>query len=196
MSIQIKRLTPEMKDDYLHFFDVTPHWHYVSEERCYCVCWCAVDHRIQPDFSTAEKRRELAAEYIQKGYLQGYLAYEGSKVVGWCNANTKADCRNCISCLYYMPQTLQDENEKKVKSVFCFMISPEMHRKGIATKLLEQVCIDAVNEGFDYIEAYPQRAFTDVALDYMGPAEMYSKCGFSIVQELGDDRVLMRKILK
>jgi GNAT superfamily N-acetyltransferase len=195
MNIQIKKLSPELTEDYLHFFDVTPHWHNIEEERCYCVCWCSADHRVQPDFSTAEKRRELAAEYIQKGYLQGYLAYLDGKVVGWCNANTKADCLNCVSCLFYM-KSLQEDITENVKSVFCFVIAPEMQHKGVATKLLEHVCHDAAKEGFDYIEAYPQREFTDPANDYMGPAEMYRKCGFTLYKEIGEDRLMLRKKLR
>lgn len=64
MNIEIKKLTPTLTEDYLNFFDVTPHWDNIDEQKCYCVCWCSADHRVQTDFSSAEKRRDLAAQYI------------------------------------------------------------------------------------------------------------------------------------
>ena len=30
MNIEIRRLTPELADDYVHFFDITPHDEYVD----------------------------------------------------------------------------------------------------------------------------------------------------------------------
>ncbi len=40
MNIQIKKLTPVLLNDYLHFFDTTPHHTNKPEDRCYCVGWC------------------------------------------------------------------------------------------------------------------------------------------------------------
>ena len=67
----------------------------------------------------------------------------------------------------------------KVKSVFCFVIAPEMQRMGIATRLLERVCKDATAEGVDFVEAYPNRKSRNVSRDFVGPLAMYEKCGFS-----------------
>ncbi|MBE0410527.1 MAG: GNAT family N-acetyltransferase, partial [Anaerolineales bacterium] len=70
-----------------------------------------------------------------------------------------------------------------------------MRRKGIAKLLLERVCQDAVQDGFDFVEAYPNKAFTNEAEDYMGPAEMYKKSGFTVHYETAQQFV-MRKHLK
>lgn len=42
MNIEIKRLSPQLVDDYLHFFDVTPHSEKPDNDdcKCYCVWWC------------------------------------------------------------------------------------------------------------------------------------------------------------
>ena len=90
MNISIKRLTPELTEDYLHFFDVTPHDDNIDEHKCYCVCWCSADHRVETDFLSRNKRRELARQYVKDSVIQGYLAYDGDRAVGWCNANTKS----------------------------------------------------------------------------------------------------------
>lgn len=196
MEINIKKLTPELVEDYLYFFDTTPHDDGIDENKCFCECWCSADHRVETDFSSAAKRRELARQYVIKGMIQGYLAYQDSKVVGWCNANTKSECQNCISWLRFMQSIECDDSFLKVKSVFCYVIAPEMQRKGIATKLLERVCVDAKKEGFDIVESYPKKEFVSAARDFMGPASMYKKMGFTICKELGQDKVIMRKSLK
>jgi GNAT superfamily N-acetyltransferase len=195
MNIEIKKLTPEIALDYLHFFDTTPHDDFVDENKCYCVCWSSADHRIETDFSTVDKRRELAYQYVNSGILQGYLAYHGDRVVGWCNANTKSNCQNCISWLRFMQSIDKDESNLKVKSVFCFVIAPEMQRQGIASKLLERVCADAEIDGFDIVESYPKKEFSSVATDFMGPAAMYERLGFTVYKEINNE-VIMRKSLR
>lgn len=193
--MEIKRLTPELADDYLHFFDTTPHDDGIEENKCYCECWSSADHRVETDFSSVEKRRELAGQYVRNGMIQGYLAYQGGEVVGWCNANTKAECFHCSSWLRFMQSVERDDVSLKVKAVFCYVIAPKMQRKGIATKLLERVCTDAKADGFDFVESYPNREFIDVARDFTGPAAMYEKMGFTEYKELSRDRVIMRKRL-
>lgn len=196
MDIEIKRLTPELVDDYVKFFDETPHDDNVDEHKCYCVCWCNVDHRVETDFSSAGKRRNLAIQYVQNGNIQGYLAYCGDKVVGWCNANTKSDCLYCSSWLRFMQafNAVETDKNSRVKSVFCFVIAPEMRRKGISKLLLERVCEDAAKEGFDVVEAYPNKEFIDIARDFKGPKKLYEDSGFTAYCEV-ENSVIMHKRL-
>lgn len=114
-----KKLTPELVEDYLHFYDTTPHDDGMDE-----------------------------------------------------NTNTKSECGNCISWLSFMQSVESDDPGLKVKSIFCYVIAPEMQRKGIATKLLERVCMDAQMDGFDVVESYPKKEFVSVARDFMGPSSM------------------------
>ena len=193
MEIEIRRLTPALADDYVHFFDITPHDEYIDEHKCYCVCWCADDYEGK-DFSTAEKRRAAAHHYVGEGILQGYLAYYKGIPVGWCNANTRNDCLRCCSWRMFMKDVPVDETEK-VKSIFCFVIAPQMQRQGIASQLLERVIQDAKADDFDVIEAYPNICFSSTAADFMGPAAMYEKQGFDVIRRI-DQKFIMRKKLK
>ncbi len=193
MEIEIKRLSPELADDYVHFFDITPHDEYVDAHKCYCVCWCADDYEGK-DFSTAEKRRAAAHRYVQDGIIQGYLAYHEGIPVGWCNANTKADCLKCCSWRMFMKDVHVDTHEK-IKSVFCFVIAPQYQRQGIASLLLERVLDDAKKDGFDAVEAYPNQSFSSVAADFMGPAAMYEKHGFLTLAQT-EQKYVMRKVLR
>ena len=195
MDIIIKKLTKELAEDYVHFFDTTPHDYNVDEHKCYCVCWCS-DESEGKDFSTREKRKFYANKYVKENILQGYLAYHNNKIVGWCNANTKSDCLKCIGWRRNMKTFSTDESTPniKIKSIFCFTIAPEMKRKGIATKLLERVCQDAANDGFDFVEAYPKKEFEN-DVDFSGPIEMYKKNGFVVFYET-EKNFAVRKQLK
>ena len=141
MDIEIKRLIPELADDYVHFFDITPHDAYVDAHKCYCVCWCADDFEGK-DFSTAQKRRAAAHTYVQQGIITGYLAYHEGKPVGWLNANVKADCLKCCSWRMFMKDVSVDPSEN-IKSIFCFVVAPHMQRQGIASMLLDRAICDA-----------------------------------------------------
>ncbi len=57
MNVEIKRLVPALKEDYVAFFDATPHDQNINEHKCCCVCW-ASDEWKGKDFSTALKRRK------------------------------------------------------------------------------------------------------------------------------------------
>lgn len=196
MDIKIRKLTPDLAEDYVHFFDITPHDDNVDEHKCYCVCWCNDDGEGK-DFSTVEKRRKFALQYVKSNNIQGYLAYNGDTVVGWCNANTKSDCLKCESWRRFMSYVpLEDPNmNTKVKSIFCFVIAPEMKRKGIATLLLERVCKDAIQEGFDFVEVYPYKEYSYQSSDFGGHFEMYRKSGFHVSLE-AEQSFVMRKQLK
>lgn len=192
MSIIIKKLTPELVEDYLHFFDITPHSTGKEEHRCYCVCWASTDSTFE-DCTTALKRRSVAEKYIKNHFLQGYLAYSGDSVIGWCNANTKSDCYESVSWKMFMKEIKKDD--RKIKSVFCFAIAPEFRGKGIASMLLKKVCEDAENDGFECVEAYPNTTYIDEEQDFMGPLNMYEKLGFVLDYEAGS-RSVMTKALR
>lgn len=195
MNIEIRKLTPELIPDYIDFFDNTPHATGKEEHKCYCIWWCNDDLEGK-DFSTVEKRRKIAIQYINGNNIRGYLAYCNNKVVGWCNANTKAECLKCYCWRRFMGavQIEEDKNER-VKSVFCFAVAPEMRGKGIAGLLLERVCEDARKDRFDYVEAYPNKQFVNMEEDFMGPLSMYTKIGFELSYET-EDKYIMRKALK
>ena len=191
MEIEIRKLTPELVDDYVKFFDITPHSTGIEEHRCYCVCWASTKGNLE-ECATAAQRREVAKRYIKNHFLQGYLAYHENKVVGWCNANTKFECYECISWQMSMNDIRKDD--KRVKSVFCFAIAPEYQRKGIGSRMLEKVCEDAKNDGFEYVEAYPNAEFIDTEQDFMGPVSMYEKLGFTLSYETSTKKVMVKTL--
>lgn len=197
MNIEIVKLTPEHAEEYIHFFDTTPHDDLDPANTCYCVSWCSDDHRAMTEYPSREERRKMAAQYVESGKIQGYLAHADGKPVGWCNANTRSECRYCGGWLFSMPEVsgLELDQNDRVKSIFCFLIAPEMKRRGIAKQLLEYVCRDAAECGFDYVEAYPQKDMADERMHFMGFVDMYKDLGFHVYAET-KDKFVMRKQLR
>lgn len=84
MNIKIRKLTPDLAEDYVRFFDTTPHDDLVDEHKCYCVPWCTDDSSGDYEarhLSSAQKRRDRAIWNIESNGIQGYLAYCENKVV-------------------------------------------------------------------------------------------------------------------
>jgi len=199
MNIEIKKLTPGLAEAYARFFDVTPHDdHTVKDELpCYCVTWRTDDTYVCDEngnwnhwFRTREERRERAVEFIKSGSLQGYLAYDDGEIVGFMNAN--AECKGCVDYLRNYWPIEEHRTDIKVKSIFCFVVAPEMQRKGIATLLVKRLCEDAADEGLDFVEAYSN---INIANDGRGPVAMYEKCGFVKYAER-EGYAVVRKALK
>jgi len=196
MDIEIRKLTPGLAEDYVRFFDATPHSERPDNFKCYCVMWCSDNHHVlNRKFLPSEKiRREHAVKYVKKNILQGYLAYCDGKAVGWCNANAKSDCLKCFGWRDVQNSMPTGDAGEKVKSVFCFAIAPEMRRQGISNLLLERVCLDAARDGFDFVEGYPKKKFANEADDFKGPAELFRKNGFSVYCETADHLVMRKEI--
>jgi Acetyltransferase (GNAT) family. len=81
--------------------------------------------------------------------------------------------------------TGEADPNNKVKSVFCFMIAPAAQRKGVATRLLERVIIDATNDGFELIETYPKKDFVSLSRDFYGARSDVQEIRFHCLFRIG-----------
>ncbi|MCL1952541.1 MAG: GNAT family N-acetyltransferase [Oscillospiraceae bacterium] len=195
MDIEIRKLTPGLAEDYARFHDATPYRGPEGVIHCYCVSWRSGGWSGKDGhwFEPREERRAKAIEFVKAGYIQGYLAYRGDEIVGWCNANT--DCRECADYLRSFWPIGEPRADIKIKSIFCFLIAPEMQRQGVATQLIERVCRDAADNGFDFVEACVEKNPRKGATDFMGNLALYEKCGF-VKYAKAKDMIVMRKALK
>jgi hypothetical protein len=56
--------------------------------------------------------------------------------------------------------------------------------------------VEAIAEdGFDFVEAYPDKEITAKSEDFVGYADMYKKIGFTVYHET-KQKLIMRKPLK
>lgn len=193
-GLTIVRLSPDVLEDYLYFFEHVAHTDYPEWDRCYCLDYCATDDREEAKslFLDADVRREYAIRYVKEGIMQGYLAYMDGQAVGWCNANDRA---RCVRCAGYDEMIRDREDDGlRVKSIFCFTVAPAMRGKHIATAMMERVIADAAEEGYDAVEGYPDKEAADVYDNFPGHQAFYRKFGFEVVGE-GEGRLIVQKRL-
>ena len=192
-NIEIKRLTPELCGDWVKFFDDIAFKDHEEWAFCYCLEG-HLDRKTQEEWTNSMERRQKAMELIQNGEMQGYLAYEDGIVIGWCNVNNRKNYRYLMTMFEEIGyQTEQDDN-LKIKSIFCFLVAPQYRGRGVAQNLLDKVCEEALKEGYKYIETYP---FADRGFEfqYHGTQKMYERNNFTEVADFEFIKV-MRKALK
>jgi len=184
MNIEIRKLSPDLIDDYLDFFDNSAFSDGSDFAGCYCV-WYYWTNELEKEHSSCPQnmknsfKRNLAINYIRQGKLNGFLAYSYGRVIGWCNAGLRQNYDR-LSCKNN-PDLWIDYDNEKVMSIVCYLVSPNMRGKGVATELLKAVCKYAQEDRYDYIEAYPV-INEDGSPHYHGSFTMYEKQGFKIVK--------------
>lgn len=196
MDIEVYKLTPERLNDFLYFFENVAHTDNKEWDRCYCISYCAAhNNRTKKNFLDPDVRKLAAINYINKGLMQGYLAYADGNVIGWCNANDRNDCMHCYGWKNHIASFSVDRKSKeRVKSIFCFTVAPDFRGKGVASAMLEKVIADAKNDGYEYLEAYPNKQEADMYYSYVGPLKLYEKYGFELYTETKWRLVLRKKL--
>lgn len=191
-KLVIRPLSSELCEDWLHYFEKIAFQDHEDWAFCYCLEG-HLDRKTNEQWTDPKKRREKAIELIRTGEMQGYLAYLGSNVVGWCNVNDRRNYRYLTEMFREIGYRTEEAADTKVKAIYCFLIAPGYRGKGIAQSLLDRVCEDAVRDGYAYIEAYP---FADEKFEfpYHGTFKMYERNGFAEAANLEYVKV-MRKIL-
>lgn len=176
MNIQFKKLTPELTEDFLYFFET----HAFSDHEEWAGCYCLESHVIGEEKCTVrEKRRQKAIELIDSGIMNGYLLYDDTGVVGWVNAGDKADYQPICENTEFQTDNCQ---KGRIKILYCIDIAPHIRGRGIANLIFEKVIGDAKAEGYSYVEGYP---YVDEAdpYQYKGPLKLYKKYGFEICRK-------------
>ena len=195
MNVVIKKLDNSLIEEYIHFhknvaFTDNPEW-----AGCYCV-WYHWNHELDKERSEFENKggtefkMHLARRMIEKGQLQGYLAFIDNEVVGWVNTNNRNNY--CKLSKNHAPKIWDGYNNEVVQSILCFTIAPNFRRKGLSGLLLDKIINDAKNENLDFIEVYPGTGEADER-SYRGTLSVYQRRGFT---QLKNDPETMRLYLK
>lgn len=197
MKFEIKKLSIEMASDYIDLFEKRGFIDGDINKGCYCV-WHYWTNQHENERSKLPKneqafvKRNFAIKLIQECKLKGFVAYLDDRMVGFCNADFKEN--------YYRLSRKNnpdlwvglDENDK-VLSVVCYVVDVNMRGKGVATALLEGVCKYAVENEYDYIEAYPSlNEFSSTHCG--GPFSMYAKKGFSLIDSHITEKIARKKL--
>ena len=186
-AIIIKALSPELKQDFLRFFDGTAFSDNPKWSSCYCQCFYEDHSVVKWSERTAPQNRSLACERIESQAMQGYLAYSDGSPVGWCNAAPRA-----------LLHALDDEptpDAEHVGAIICFLVEPSHRGRGVARQLLEAACEGLRSQGLRIAEANPRTASTSAEENHFGPLNLYLSAGFTVHREDEDGSVYVRRTL-
>jgi GNAT superfamily N-acetyltransferase len=186
-AVQVHALSAERMSDFFRFFDGEAFQDNPKWGSCYCQCFYEDHSKIEWGKRTAAVNRDFACNRIGSGQMQGYLAYAGTEVVGWCNAAP----RKLLHALD--PEPI--ENADEVGTILCFLVSPRMRGQGIASALLAAACEGFRSHGLLYAEANPRPLAKSAADNHFGPLSMYLASGFDVGRTDSDGSVWVRKKL-
>lgn len=186
-NLVIRRLTPELRDDFLHYFEGAAFADNPKWKSCYCQ-FLYVDHgKVNWGARTADENRADACDRIACNRMQGLLAYRDGRVVGWCNAAPRALLDS------FADEPIPDADE--VGQITCFVVARDHRRTGVARALLDEACAMLREQGLRVAEANPSRVASSDAENHFGPLSLYLSAGFSIVREQDDGLVIVRRPL-
>lgn len=179
MEIRLKKLTRDMTEEYLLYFDRIAFAGHEEWEGCYCLeSHLLREENESLDFKDKrDARREKAKELVESGIMQGYLLYDGEQSIGWCNAGDKTDYAPIMAYADFHTMELKPG---LVKIIYCIELAQDYRGKGITHLIVDEVCRDAKKDGYRYVESYP---FSDKNFEfqYHGPKYLYEKHGFETV---------------
>jgi len=188
-DVEIVRLRPELRDDYLRFFDSEAFADNPTWASCYCVSYTLNTPPADFDERTAAENRAQRAAQIERGEASGVLAYAGGKVVGWCHAAP----RTALPLLDGTPG-FEAEDAATTGAIVCYVIAPAYRGQGLARRLLDSACELLRERGLRRVDAYPPAAAGTDAGSYHGRLGMYIDAGFERVRDAGR-YVVVRKAL-
>ncbi|MCH5287473.1 MAG: GNAT family N-acetyltransferase [Christensenellaceae bacterium] len=197
MQIEVRRLNRDMAEEYIRYFDHRAFADGNPEKGCYCVWHHWTDRHehersLMPENQRPSCKREYARKLIEDGTLNGFAAFDGDQMIGFCNADLKDHYFRLSRENNAASWTGADEKDR-ILSIVCYIVAPDWRRKGVAKALLDGACRYARENGYDHVEGYPPRgAFSE--RDCGGSLSMYVNAGFEIIDVPGG--VIARKSLK
>lgn len=172
MEYTIKPLTPDLSPvfaDYLGGLDFghSPHW---------ATCFCRFYHTncSSADWQgrAGEENRTEAIAAIAAGTMEGLLAFDGDKCIGWCNAN------DVERFLRFEDDFDHLTKGKKVGCVICFVIHPAYRGRGVARSMLKEAVRVFKAKGYAAVLALPVESEAGSEKRYRGTLNMYRELGF------------------
>ncbi len=161
---------------------------------CYCQYWqFEGDHREWQN-RCANERDENAralAEQLSLGSLNGFVAVDGAKIVGWARLEKPSKMAKLYDGRLYRGLPCFDGERAKVRTIACFLVDPTLRRRGVASSLLAHMKQFAREAQLEALEAFPRGA-ADVSDEeqWMGPLSMLKSSGFLTIRDFGPYPVL------
>ena len=185
-AIDVERLTPARRDDFLRFFDHergpafadNPEW-----AKCYChfyhvpkaIAWNSLDGFANRTAMTAR---------IEAAEMDGFLAYSADEVVGWLNAQPIMRLPHCFARMGIAapPREVAPES---AAAIVCFVVAPRWRHRGVARSLLAGALASFEARGIRVVDAFPFKSGESTAATdhYHGPLSLFRDAGFEVLAE-------------
>jgi GNAT superfamily N-acetyltransferase len=171
-------------------------------ERIGSACYCRYFHfegdknewQARLAFEPEKNRAELV-ERAARPPLAGVVAFAGEDACGWMKLEPAAAVPKLYAQRPYRALPQLAGPRSGVWVVGCFLVAPEVRRRGVARGLLRAGIELARAQGAHALEAFPRRAegVRDEEL-WTGPLALFMSESFAIVQEQTQYPVLRRML--
>lgn len=185
-EIVVRRLKPELLDDYLRFFDKDAFTDFPYWSGCYCGFYETSGEEWDATAKAGPAHRAAKAERISSCKALGLLAYVDDKVVGWCNAQLRS---NFVNMRRY--SVAINNPDERVGSIMCFLVAPNYRRIGVCTALVNAACEMFRSLSLEAAEGYPTTSPAKSSWEvpwaeenYKGPLSIFLNNGFKIHRQL------------
>jgi GNAT superfamily N-acetyltransferase len=170
-SIEVRRFEPSRRDD---FFGI--HCDANGAGHCFCVAWWV------PTWDgwarrTAGENRDLRERLLQLGEYDGYLLYADGVPAMWAQVGPRDRLTKVTTQFGLAP-------DPHTWAISCFQSAPSHRRRGLASRLLDEILRDLPGRGARRVEAYPKRG-EDLEPDdlWNGPESMFRAAGFRVARD-------------
>ena len=169
MALSIRRYAADTEADFerLHDDANDAGW-------CRCVAWWVPSWEGWGERS-AEQNLDLRRGLCSRAQHDGYLLYDDSEVVGWCQVGPRDRLTKLTAQFGLEPDPL-------TWAITCLLIVPSRRREGLASWLLAELLGELKQQSVRRLEAFPKRGADLDAGDLWNGAEaMYREAGFRVV---------------
>lgn len=160
-------------------------------------CWCMFWRLKRADFQRlkGEEKKALFRDLTLKNEVQGVLAYEDGKAVGWCAISPR---ENYLAL--ETSHSLKRLDKQPVWSITCFFVDSTARRKGLMTALVKGAVAYARQQGAGIVEAYPIDMQAPLLVGkkltgysgYMGIVSAFRAAGFVEAGRASETQLIMR----
>lgn len=190
MSLTIRRAVASDHPALLRFFEA-------SKSLCYCHY-----HDFRGDgrdwqgslVTSPEIHAKALAEGLASGTITALISVEGERIVGWMRFGSPAGNRQYKQRIYKELPCFSG-SRARIASVYCFLVDPELRRRGIARSLLAELLKEGETFGFEAIEGLPRGAVDVMAEElWTGPLALFDELGFDRVHDFAPYPVVRRSL--